>query len=384
MTAQTPPPGHPVPAGLGRRLAANVLDSLIYLGLTLACVVVPFVLTQSVEGIVIGYLLYVVVGFVYAVVQWKNLATRGQTTGKKAMGLWVLDEASGTPLGWGRTFVRQLVLAVASALVVPFVVLAVMAASHPRRQGWHDRAARSVVVTFTQAAGAANAAGGPVDRQDRSVPPVVGPAPAAPMALSTGYAGTAPPTRDGDALASTPADPAGPIAPPAPVMGIAPPPVGIVAPPPVVAAPSWEPSGSVVHHSAPVEHTVVAPARPSHAVPAAWRLVGAADGQVIVVDASSPAGVVVGRDPLVGPHVGARPVAVDDVARSMSKTHARLTVDAGTLVVEDLGSTNGVYVTIAGAETRVPAHVRTPVEVGSTVSFGDRAFEVGLDTAVPQ
>ena len=68
MTAHTPPPGQPVPATLGRRLAANVLDSLVYLGLSLACLLVPFLVTQSLEGIIVGYAVYVVAATVYALV----------------------------------------------------------------------------------------------------------------------------------------------------------------------------------------------------------------------------------------------------------------------------------------------------------------------------
>ena len=57
-------------------------------------------------------------------------------------------------------------------------------------------------------------------------------------------------------------------------------------------------------------------------------------------------------------------VLEDDYA---SNRHARLFLDSGTWLVEDLGSTNGTYLGRAKVESPTPVDVGTPVRVGRTV-----------------
>jgi hypothetical protein len=57
-------------------------------------------------------------------------------------------------------------------------------------------------------------------------------------------------------------------------------------------------------------------------------------------------------------------VLEDDYA---SNRHARLFLDAGTWLVEDLGSTNGTYLGRSKVESPTPVDVGTPVRVGRTV-----------------
>jgi pSer/pThr/pTyr-binding forkhead associated (FHA) protein len=86
--------------------------------------------------------------------------------------------------------------------------------------------------------------------------------------------------------------------------------------------------------------------------------------------------VIVGREPSTTLVAGASAVVVDDAARSMSKTHAALVVVGEKLTVEDLDSTNGVYISRDGSERRIPALTPTELTVGDTVLFGDVAFTV--------
>lgn len=104
----------------------------------------------------------------------------------------------------------------------------------------------------------------------------------------------------------------------------------------------------------------VAPARP------VWRLRLPGDRSVPVTrpvllgrnpsTAAAPAGVA---DP--------EPIALDDPASTVSKTHAALVPDGDALTVIDLHSTNGV--TLAGV--RIPAGQPVSVAPGSELLLGD-------------
>lgn len=100
-----------------------------------------------------------------------------------------------------------------------------------------------------------------------------------------------------------------------------------------------------------------------------WILVGE-DGRRIAVRST----VVVGRDPETGDHTGALPAAIPDPERSVSKTHAVLTVAGGALRVDDLHSTNGTHVLSHGVESAVQPGQPLEIQPGDTVWFGDRAF----------
>lgn len=105
----------------------------------------------------------------------------------------------------------------------------------------------------------------------------------------------------------------------------------------------------------------------------AWRL--RPDGG----DAITVAGrVVVGRDPRAADAAaGARPITIDDPARSLSKTHALLEVVDDRLLVSDLGSTNGVRIWPEGEEAiELDPGRPTSVPEGAVLLLGDVAFLV--------
>ncbi len=80
-----------------------------------------------------------------------------------------------------------------------------------------------------------------------------------------------------------------------------------------------------------------------------------------------PAGVVVGRNPAGSSHVVADP--------SVSREHARLYVEGGTLYVEDLGSTNG---TALNGRT-LTAGQPTQVGDGDSLIFGSVRFRIAIE-----
>ena len=98
------------------------------------------------------------------------------------------------------------------------------------------------------------------------------------------------------------------------------------------------------------------------------------DGSVEVIVGS----VIVGRaaSPVPG-RVGARLLSIDDPTRSVSKNHAIFTDESGVLLVEDLGSMNGIVVTRAdGHETELSPGIRLRLDHGSTVELGDLLLTV--------
>lgn len=120
----------------------------------------------------------------------------------------------------------------------------------------------------------------------------------------------------------------------------------------------------------------VAPVRPTFATrdveltarPGAWQLVQA-DGRRSELGIST----VLGRDPVVPdarPH--ATPVRFDDPARSLSKTHALIDVEAGRVLLQELNSTNGIVVTTAtGIRNEMPAGSRRQLSSGDCIELGE-------------
>lgn len=108
----------------------------------------------------------------------------------------------------------------------------------------------------------------------------------------------------------------------------------------------------------------------------AWRLRAPGVLEVLLVRP-----VVLGRDPVPDQaRPGAAAISLEDPARSVSKTHARIEVVGDRVQVTDLASTNGTRVLTAGGASieLEPGH---PAEVpsGATILLGEVA--VRLDRA---
>ncbi|MGW0475111.1 RDD family protein [Streptomyces coeruleorubidus] len=155
------------PAGLGKRLAARLLDTLVLAGLT-AGAAVPLGIkavdhvnekieeaklsgetvtvwlldgtTSAYLGIVLAVLLLVgVVSEVLPTAKW------GRTLGKKLMGLEVRDIEGHDAPEFGAALRRWLVYSVPGLLVVGIVGIAWCLFDKPWRQCWHDKAAHTFV-----------------------------------------------------------------------------------------------------------------------------------------------------------------------------------------------------------------------------------------------
>jgi hypothetical protein len=94
-------------------------------------------------------------------------------------------------------------------------------------------------------------------------------------------------------------------------------------------------------------------------------------GAIFPLDGSA----VVGRNP--PPTDGSSVIAVPDLSRLLSKTHARLEWTGTAVVVTDLGSTNGTSLQAEdGSLTELEPHVPTPVPRGVGIALADRSVTI--------
>ncbi len=167
-----PGPGYPLPGGWGtpggapwspaarpladwwRRLVAIVLDTLILIVVAAILGAIffgrarvannanrlgfgnRFLTGRSLLGLGIGLAYY---GYLNGVV--------GQTIGKMALRIRVVDATTGRPIGIGRGMLRYFIYAALFALcLVPGVLNALAPLWDRMRQAWHDKAVNSLVV----------------------------------------------------------------------------------------------------------------------------------------------------------------------------------------------------------------------------------------------
>ncbi|WP_405797061.1 RDD family protein [Streptomyces longwoodensis] len=155
------------PAGLGRRLAARFVDSLV-LGAVTAVAAVPLgtraldhvqekvdaaklsgrtVTVWILDGTTSVYLGIVVAVLLLAGVLYEALPTAkwGRTLGKKLLGLQVRDIEGHEPPAFGAALRRWLVYSVPGLLAVGLVGVLWGLFDRPWRQCWHDKAAHTFV-----------------------------------------------------------------------------------------------------------------------------------------------------------------------------------------------------------------------------------------------
>ena len=82
----------------------------------------------------------------WALLVWQMYAVRAAGPGMRLMKLQLVGYTDGRPIGWGRFFLRWLVLALLGATGIGLLFMIIFLILHPRRQGWHDLAADSVVI----------------------------------------------------------------------------------------------------------------------------------------------------------------------------------------------------------------------------------------------
>jgi uncharacterized RDD family membrane protein YckC len=132
MSEDAPVSGHPPRAEFGARLVALVLDFFVVL-------IVERLLVAVLGGV--GFFVSVFGGLAYFT--YFEGTTSGQTVGKRAMSIRVIDATTGGPLGPARALIRY-IGRFASALVLGLGYF--WALWDPDRQTWHDKIAGTYVV----------------------------------------------------------------------------------------------------------------------------------------------------------------------------------------------------------------------------------------------
>lgn len=319
----------------------------------------------------------VVLMLVFAIVQWVLHGTRGLTIGKAATGLRSVNVRTLERPGVGAVLLRLLIV-LASALVPLFgpVLILLSPTFDPRGRGWHDVATRLWLVDIRSGLNPYDEKRMRIARKTAMAAPVVErsklPSLATPSdpavqpeyrpgsRISAGVLGI---SRPGDPQAKDAAVPA-----PAAPVPAAPAPVAPVSavPAPVSALPAPAPSPAPAP-AAPAREQAQAPAQP------AARLGLLLDtGERLVI--SGP--ILLGRAPVADGHTGARPIAIADTSRSLSKTHALVRPQGDHLELVDCGSTNGCAVIRDGVEFELEAGVPVAAAVGDQIRLGDRTAEV--------
>ena len=119
-------------AGFWRRFGAVLIDGII-VGIVFT------ILLLALKGV--GYALGILIGVAYFVYFEGGLT--GQTPGKRALGIRVIDFATGGPIGYGRAFIRYIGRIVSE---IPIFLGYFWMLWDREKQTWHDKFAGSVVV----------------------------------------------------------------------------------------------------------------------------------------------------------------------------------------------------------------------------------------------
>lgn len=119
-------------AGFGQRFAGQLLDAVLI-------AVVSLVVSRVVKGPAINAITWPLTVIYYTVFEGET----GQTLGKRAVKVKVVDIETGEPIGYARAFRR---------FIVSWVSFVVLLAGYlwmlgdAEGQTWHDKAARAIVV----------------------------------------------------------------------------------------------------------------------------------------------------------------------------------------------------------------------------------------------
>ena len=409
-----------VSASAGKRLGAWLIDKIPPAVLMLAAYAasVPAVLqaaasgSASAAGSAVGGLflwlgLASLLSLAYTVWLWGWEATTGKTPGNLVLGLRTANE-DGHAAGWGAIFLRGLIIAVGSlvlAVGAAVVVVSNLWDRNHKRQGWHDKVAKTLVLDVAQGrdplttgglygpaafapegtdahAGFAGAA--PHGQHPLGTSPVEAtPQPSGVISAIPGFGADA----DADAAPAPLAAPVAPAAPanavptPAPISGAAgtreaaPSYALAMAGPAAAGTPAGgAPAGAAGADEHPDEEFAATLVRASGTQAGPFSLTFD-DGRDVILETTA----LIGRNPAAaaGEDID-QLIDFADMGRSVSKTHVLLRVDGATVWVTDRNSTNGTAVTGAdGIRRQLAPGEPVAAAPGATVEFGDRSFTIG-------
>jgi uncharacterized RDD family membrane protein YckC len=148
-----PPGGERDYASWGRRVGAYLLDTLIIVCVVLVIALVVGIIvgassdgeTGVISAAVVGYLLTLVLPFFYF--PFFHGDPRGQTPGKRVVGIRVVREETGASIGYGRAFGRYAITVLfAWLLFLPLLLDYLWPLWDGRNQALHDKVVSSIVV----------------------------------------------------------------------------------------------------------------------------------------------------------------------------------------------------------------------------------------------
>ena len=138
-------------ASIGQRIGARLLDGLI-IGLPLTVLVFAASdISEDTKTVSTPLWVQLVAAAVSALYEIVLIHVWGQTVGKRVLGIKVVRVTDGALPDWTAAIVRYVLPVVPVLIPVPGVfllslVIYLVAVVHPLRQGWHDRAAGTIVV----------------------------------------------------------------------------------------------------------------------------------------------------------------------------------------------------------------------------------------------
>jgi len=121
-------------AGFWARFAASLIDGII--------ISIPYaIVAVAISNVALGYAVYLLVGIAYFT--YFEGGPTGQTLGKKALSIRVIDLAAGGAIGPTRAFIRYIGRIVSS---IPLLLGYFWMLWDGEKQTWHDKMAGAVVV----------------------------------------------------------------------------------------------------------------------------------------------------------------------------------------------------------------------------------------------
>lgn len=315
--------------------------------------------TDQVVGEVAGtYFLYGALTLAYTIFLWWWEATAGKTLGNALLGLRTTTVAGERP-GWGKTIIRRLLIAVAGIVPILGSVLVVISNhfdENGKKQGWHDKAAGTLVLDIK------------AGRDPLTTGGSAGPASFAPeQQYAPGRRFVGEPEEQSQSssvidsvpgVARTNAPQVQKVARPRPV----------AKPKPKAKIVVVSPSKADADPDADLGHTQI-----RSEAPEALHLLFD-DSQCLEVSNS----ILLGRNPSYADgDIGVHLVAVDDPERTVSKTHLLIQPGVDSVWVTDRDSGNGSSIVDKDGNVRelVPGKPEQAM-AGHVVYFGDRYFQV--------